>query len=134
MNLWYNLPDDLRYHILLIRKVLFIQRNIRTKLARINLAKIFATEIIKLVMPNNQLQIEHPYSSIHIDTMDPAIAARLEYCAVHSGREVLDLWADLCYIISEGLFFDQYTDGPGSKYYIRCEQAVFKLVIKHNIT
>jgi hypothetical protein len=133
MNLWINLPVELQNHILQIRELLILQRNVRIKLVKMNLARVFACEIIKSVTHGDQIHYTPlpRYSTVFINTMDPQIAIKLEYCAIHSCIGYINLWLDLCYFINEGLFFDQYTGGPGAKYYNRCELAISKLSLKY---
>jgi DNA repair exonuclease SbcCD ATPase subunit len=125
MNRWDALPNDLRDYILQIQGLLLIQKNARKKLLKMTQAKKFASNILDMIGDTDDFRI--------MDVMDPVIASKLEYCVKHSDKSSIKFWTDFHTAVDKGLYFDQYTGGPGSVYYNRSYEAAKNIAYKYNI-
>ena len=69
-----------------------------------------------------------------INVMNPSTSAVIVYAAkVLSGREEKHEWVLFLSRVAHGLWEDQYTGGPGARYYNRSEIALEVLKTKFNV-
>lgn len=129
MNLWDNLPCELQTYILRLRLASSLQKNWRRHPAiRSNLiAKSLLSTCPIDIMPPMQYP---PW--MRMSVMCPSTASALEYCAKHSGMGYPEFWTGFCVTVLAELIQDQYSGGPGSQYYNRCETAHEILVLKYD--
>lgn len=69
-----------------------------------------------------------------LSVMNPETATILEYTArILSGKENHNIWVDFLETVNSELYIDQYTGGPGAKYYNRCDKAYKTLYEKFGL-
>ena len=116
MNYWDILPCELHTYILQMRLAGSLQKNLKRHPA------IRSNFVAKSLL-------KKPYG---MSVMSPSTAWALEYCAKHSGMGYPEFWTGFCVTVLGELIEDQYSGGPGSQYYNRCETAHEILVLKYD--
>ncbi len=122
MNYWDELPCELQTYILQLRAVGTLQKNWRRHPA------IRSNLVAKSLLAPSLRSPTSPWMSV----MSPDTASALEYCAKHSGMGYPEFWTGFCVTVLSELIEDQYSGGPGSQYYNRCETAHEILVLKYD--
>ena len=122
MNYWDELPCELQTYILQLRLASSLQKNWRRHPA------IRSNLVAKSLLAPSLRSPASPWMSV----MSPDTASALEYCAKHSGMGYPEFWTGFCVTVLGELIEDQYSGGPGSQYYNRCETAHEILVLKYD--
>jgi hypothetical protein len=119
---WSCLPIDIRCLILSERHTIRKDalKTIKKAWDKFRAPKIVAYEIISPYM-----NAEHEYT---IPVMDLQIAQIMEFCVkVLSGKEAPSFWNAVLEVLTQELWMNEYSGGPGAKYKNSIEIAVEKL-------
>jgi hypothetical protein len=130
-SLCYNyfdaLPTDLEHKILGV-VCLVIQRNWRCVLAQKNVATQLAQDIVQEAIDDTAAYHLIP---AYIEPARISNTQVIEFCEkALRGKKItnnIDMWVQFANMIRFGLDVDQYTGGPGAKWYNRTEEAFLVL-------
>ena len=125
---WYSLPIEIRCLILSMRHAM--RKNaLKTILKAMNKFQTPKNAAYEMISP-----FMDPERDDTISVMIPQMAQITEFCVkVLSGKENPQFWKAVLEKLTEKLWLDQYSGGPGAKYYNRTEVAVDKLCLKFNM-